>query len=279
MPTVLQMPQAVTKTALPDQTDPAAREREEHEIHLRKEEASYHWKQIKQASVLQSRNSLRIGYHAYAMKEKGLWGMLGYRDEAEAREAAGVGESTWFSTIRLAEQFKGVPEELFTGMRLTNAKALSDLSDEKRSDRTWLKSAADDSLKNFQAKVDLEMNGKTKPSDGKDPEPIQTFKTSMPASQKRVIESGIKSYAVSVGIDPANTGKVLETVFAEHSGSVGLISSITTAVQRVKAAKEVIHSGRSLEEVIEQVEKMLDEVVIDFAAALDQASQRNSEAA
>ena len=65
----------------------------------------------------------------------------------------------------------------------------------------------------------------------------------------------------------------------ECSGGTGLISTITTAVQKVKAAKEVIHSGRSLEEVVEQVEKVLDEVVIDFAAALEQASQRGQEAA
>jgi len=272
-PAVLQMPQP-TKT---EQPDPIEREREEQEIKMRKDEAAFHYKQIKQASVLQSRNSLRIGFHALALKEKNLWGILGFRDESEAREAAQVGESTWFSTIRLAECFKGVPEELFAAMRLTNAKALSDLPDVKRQDRDWLKAAADDSLKEFQAKVDLEMNGKTKDSDSK--EVIRTFKTTMPESQMKSVERGIKEYAVSVGIDPANTGKVLETMVAEHTGGAGLIGTITTAVQRVKAAKEVIHSGRSLEEVVEQVEKMLDEVVIDFAAALEQASQRQSEAA
>ena len=40
------------------------REAEEQEIRSRKEEANFHYKQIKQASVLQSRNSLRIGFHA-----------------------------------------------------------------------------------------------------------------------------------------------------------------------------------------------------------------------
>ena len=138
MPTaaVLQMQQS-TRTERPAQIED--REREEQEIKSRKDEATFHWKQIKQASVLQSRNSLRIGFHAFAMKERNLWGLLGYRDEQEAREAAGVGESTWFSTIRIAESFRGVPEELFTAMRLTNAKALSDLSEEKRADRDWLK--------------------------------------------------------------------------------------------------------------------------------------------
>jgi len=257
--------------------DMASREREEQEIRSRKEEATYHWKQIKQASVLQSRNSLRIGFHAFAMKKSNLWGMLGYRDEQEAREAAGVGESTWFSTIRIAESFRGVPEELFTAMRLTNAKALSDLSEEKRADRDWLKAAADDSLKEFQAKVDLEMNGKTKPSEGK--ETIRTFRTTMPESQMKSVDAGIKQYAVSVGLDPANTGKVLETALVELNGGQTLIGSITAAVQKVKAAKAVIHSGASLEEVVEKLEATLDELVLDFSGALEQASQRGQEAA
>ena len=274
---VLEMPQQATKTDRPVEIDPAQREREEQEIRSRKEEASFHYKQIKQASVLQSRNSLRIGFHAAALKAKNLWGILGFKDEGEAREAAGVGESTWFSTLRLAEQFKDVPEELFTAMRLTNAKALADLPESKRQDRDWLKAAADDSLKDFQKKIDLEMNGKAKDSDSK--EVIRTFKTTMPESQMKKVEADIKTYAVSVGIDPSNTGKVLETAMTELNHGAGLIETITTAVQKVKTAKDVIHSGRSLEEVVEAVEKMLDEVVIDFAAALDQASQRGSEAA
>ena len=253
------------------------REREEAEIKSRKEEALHHFKQIKQASVLQSRNSLRIGYHAFILKEKNLWGILGFRDEQEAREAAGVGESTWFSTIRLAESYRGVPEELFTAMRLTNCKALSDLPEEKRQDRDWLKYAETESLKDFQKRVDEEMNGKAKDSDTK--EVIRTFKTTMPESQMKTVEAGIKSYAVSVGIDPAQTGRVLEAMVAEHTGGAGLIETITTAVQKVKTAKATIHSGVSLEEALEKVEATLDELVLDFAAALEQASQRQSEAA
>lgn len=268
MPEVLEMPRS---------TQQDNREAEEREIRSRKEEAVYHFKQIKQASVLQSRNSLRIGYHAFALKEKNLWGMLGHRDEQEAREAAGVGESTWFATMRIAEAFKGVPEELFVNMKLSNAKALSDLPESKRQDREWLKAAADDSLKDFQAKVDLEMNGKTKESEGR--EPIQSFKTTLPASAKKKVEEGLKHFAESAGLDPANTGKALEVMVAEHTGGAGLIGAITTAVAKIKAAKSMAHSGLSAEEALERVEKTLDEIVLEFAAALDQASQRGSEAA
>ncbi len=271
MPSVLQMPSAEVK-----QSD-SEREAEEEAIRSRKDEAKYHWKHITQASVLQSRNSLRIGYHAAAMKEKGLWGMMGFRDEGEAREAAGVGESTWFSTIRLAESFKGIPEDLFTAMRLTNAKALSDLPEGKRQDREWLRKAAEESIKEFQKLVDVEMNGKAKDSDHK--EHILSFKTTLPESAMKKVEAGLKTYAAATGLDPVNTGKILEVMVSEHTDGASLVGTITTAVQKVKAAKDVIHSGKSLEEVVEAVEKMLDDVVLDFAAALEQASQRGSEAA
>ena len=162
-------------------------------------------------------------------------------------------------------------------MKLSNAKALSDLPESKRQDREWLKAAADDSLKDFQAKVDLEMNGKTKDSEGR--EPIQSFKTTLPASAKKKVEEGLKHFAESAGLDPANTGKALEVMVAEHTGGAGLIGAITTAVAKIKAAKSMAHSGLSAEEALERVEKTLDEIVLEFAAALDQASQRGSEAA
>jgi hypothetical protein len=270
MTQVLEMP-------APEAQQSGSREAEEQEIRSRKEEAQFHWKQISQAAVLQSRNSLRLGFHAYQMKKKGLWGMIGLRDESEAREKAGVSESGWYANIRLAETFDGLPEELFVQMKNANAKVLADLPDAKRLDRDWVGWATTESMKVFQERVDLEMNGKTKASEGR--EPIHSFKTTMPASQKKSVEAGIKQYAVSVGLDPANTGKVLETAMVELNQGAGLIGAITTAVQKVKSAKEVIHSGRSLEEVVEAVEKVLDEVVLDFAAALEQASQRGSEAA
>ena len=65
-----------------------------------------------------------------------------------------------------------------------------------------------------------EMNGKTKDSDSK--EVIRTFKKTMPASQMKAVEQGIKTYAVSIGIDPENTGKVLETAMVELIRAPGL---------------------------------------------------------
>lgn len=262
---------------MPANESASNREAEERDIASRKEEAKHHYEHIVRAAALQSRNSLRIGFHAFALKEKSLWGLLGYRDEHETREAAGVGESTWFSTIRLAEQFRTVPEELFIAMRLTNAKALADLPESKRQDREWLKYAADESLKDFAKRCEEEMNGKAKDSDTK--EPVTAFKATMPVSQKKAVDEGIKTYAATVGIDPANTGKVLEAAMAELNGGETLIGAMTTAVQSLKEAKKIAESGLSAAEALEKVLEINDGIILKFGEALAQASQRNSEAA
>ena len=273
---VLQMPQA-TKTEQPDPIDQSARERDEQEIRLRKEEASFHWKQIKQASILQSRNSLRIGFHAFAIKTKNLWGMLGLKDEREAQEASGVKDSTWYNVIRLAESFNGLPEELFTSMKLANCSELADLPESKRLDREWVGWAADESMRVFADRVAKEMNGKARDSDGR--EHSVSMKLTMPASRRTVIEAGAKKFAERHGMDTADVSKAIEVMVVEQSEGETLIGAITTAVAKIKEAKEFAHSGLSADEALGVLDRVMDEVILDFAHALEQASQRGSEAA
>jgi hypothetical protein len=270
------MPKA-TKTGQPAEIDPAQREREEQEIKARKEEATFHYKQIKQASVLQSRNSLRIGYHAFALKEKSLWGMLGFRDEQEAREAAGVKESTWHNVIRLAESFRGLPEELFTSMKLANCSELADLPEAKRLDREWVGWAADESMRVFSDRVAKEMNGKQRDSATK--EPIITMKMSMPESRRTVIEDGAKKFAEKHGMDTSDVSRVIEVMVVEQSEGKTLIGAIIGAIQSLKRAKDVADSGLSVEEALEKVLEINDAIILEFSEVLSQAEQKNSIAA
>ena len=99
---------------------------ETEEIKRRKAVAKEHFDAIKEAGALHSTTSMRIGYHAYRLKAENLFGVLGFADENEARVAAGVGESTWYANIRLAEQFKDLPEKRFVAMKQANAKALAE---------------------------------------------------------------------------------------------------------------------------------------------------------
>ena len=264
---------------MPANESASNRESEEREIASRKEEAKHHYEHIVRAAALQSRNSLRIGFHAFALKEKKLWGMLGFKDENEARLSAGVKDSTWYNVIRLAEAFRTVPEELFISMKLANASELADLPESKRIDRDWLKWAADEPITAFAKRCDEEMNGKSKTSDTK--EHPSTMKMTMPASRQKVIEAGAKKFAEKHGLDPADTSKALELMVVEQDQVEGvtLIGAITSAVQKIKAAKEKVNSGIAADEALALMEKTLDDLVLDFAAALEAAKSRNSEAA
>jgi hypothetical protein len=233
--------------------------------------AKEHFDAIVSASALTSTNSLRIGYHAYRLKTESLFGVLGFADETEAREAAGVGASTWFANIRLAEAFKDVPEEKFVKMKQANAQALADLPESKRCSSQWLRMAETSKIKDFAAKVDEEMNGKAKPSDSR--EGSTSMKLSMPTSRKRVIEEKVKEFAETHGLDPADTGKALEVMCVEATEGATLIGAVTTALQRVKGAKATIHSGISADEALVKVEAELDGMILDFQAALAQKEE------
>lgn len=241
-----------------------------------KQEAKQHFDAIKKAAVLESTSSLKIGYHAFALKEKNLFGILGYRDEQECRDAAGVSRSGWFSVIKLAESFKGVSEELFCGMLLTNAFALADLPESKRLDETWVKYAASESIKDFAKRIDEEMNGKSRPSDGK--ERTTTMKIDMPASQKTVIEAKVKDFAEAHGMDASNVGAVLEAVIIEATEGETLTGAIAGAVQKLKEIKELCESGLSSDEILAKVILINEEIILSFATALEQAGQADEAA-
>jgi hypothetical protein len=242
-----------------------------------KKEAQAHWDAILAAGPLASSSSLRIGYHAYRLKSKNEFGVLGFESESQAREAANVGPSTWYQCLRLAEAFKDVPEKAFCAMRHANATALADMPESKRTDSVWLRMAETMSLKEFAAKVDEEMQGKARESGGK--ERSTTLKLVMPKSRETVIKEKVQEFATAHGVDAGDTGKVFELMAIETTGTQTLMGAITTAVQRLKRCKEIMASDLSADEALVQVQEELDSMTLEFAAALEQAAGKVQEAA
>jgi hypothetical protein len=244
------------------------------EAKLRKQEALSHWKAIQQSGPLVSANSLRIGYHAAALKRDNLWGLLGYANEKEAQEASGVKQSTFFNVMRIAEAFPGVEENLFCSMKLTNAETLMDLPESKRLTEYWMRRAATDSTDTFQAVVDEEMNGKTKPSAGR--ERVVKFEIKMSSSQKKSINEGLTEYAKSAGCE-GNDAKAIELLVAEHKEGVSLVGTISHAIDRIASIKKFGDSGISASEALEKAYAELDEMVGEFTAALQSLQNLESE--
>jgi hypothetical protein len=236
------------------------------EAELRKKEAKDHWKAIQQSGPLVSTNSLRIGFHAAALKRNGLFGILGYENEKQAQEASGVKQATWFNVVRIADAFPNVEEKLFCAMKLTNAEELMDLPESKRLTEYWMRRAATDSIETFKAVVDEEMNGKEKPSNGR--EHIVTFSAKMPKSRKKAVEAGLLEFAKSVGVE-GDESRALELMVQEHTGGVSLIEAIKHAIDRIAAIKQLGSSGLSAEEVLEKAYAELDGIVSEFRSALE----------
>lgn len=234
------------------------------EAENRKQEAKKHWSIICKAGGLVSVNSLKIGYHAFALKRDNLFGILGFENEKAAWEASGVGDSTWYANIRLAEQFTGVSEDLFVGMKQANARALADLPESKRFTEYWLRRAATDPIELFKKMIYEEMDGLARASDGK--ERTTTFKQSMPASRKKAVEAGIKEYAKEIG--EQDEGRALELMVAEHTGGTSLIGAITSAIDKIAGIKKMADSGLSAAEVLEKTTAELDGIVEVFREAL-----------
>lgn len=242
------------------------------EAENRKKEAKKRFDVIRKSGGLVQVNSLRIGFNAYALKRDNMFGILGFDDEDAARDAAGVGESTWYANIRLAEQFNGVTEELFCAMKQANAKALADLPESKRLTEYWVRMAAQDSIKEFAEKVDKEMEGKARASDGK--EASTSLKVSMPVSRKNVIEMKLKQVAEEMG--EQDQGRALELLLVERTEGVSLIGAMTQAITQIAEIKKLADSGLSAAEVLEKTHAGLDSIVENFRQALESA-QNHSE--
>lgn len=226
---------------------------------------------------MQSKSSLQIGYCAFRLKSENLFGILGFANEDEARNAADVGTSTWYSTISIAEAFAELPEELFISMKLSNAKAAVDLPQSKRLDREWVKKAAEMPIKDFAKLVDEEMNGKARASSGKERSVKMTI--DMPASRKTVIEARAKEFAEAHGMETEDVGKVIESAMVEATGGNTMTGAILHAVGRARKIKELCESGLSADEVLAQVMILNEENILEFASVLDVKADEEADAA
>jgi hypothetical protein len=236
------------------------------EAELRKKEAKDHWKAIQQAGPLVSTNSLRIGFHAAALKRDGLFGILGYENEKQAQEASGTKQATWYNVMRIAEAFPGVAETLFVAQKLTNAEAAMDLPESKRLTEYWMRRAATDSIDAFRKAVDKELDGAEKSSNGR--ERVVSISIKMTKSQKKSVETGLQEFAKAAGCD-GNEAKALELLVQEHVGGVGLIESIHDAITKIGEIKEMKDSSRSIEEIMDAAYVVLDEIIAEFQDALE----------
>lgn len=234
---------------------------------IRKRIAQEHWNIICDSIMLVHTNSLRIGFHANELKRNTLFGILGFRNEAEAQEASGVGRSTWYANIRLAEDFLGVDEQVFCSMKLSNARALADLPQSVRVTDHWVRMASMDSMKEFQRKVDKELDGRAKRSSSR--EVAVSLKIPMPLSRKKVIEDQLE--ALGERMDESDFGRILELLLEEHSQGIGLIEAIKKTLEELLILRRIESSDRPADEALKAIYGALTGIIDTLLAALEAA--------
>jgi hypothetical protein len=238
----------------------------------RKGVAQGHFNIICESVGLVHFNSLRIGFHAYELERQTLFGILGFGTEEECREATGTGRSTWYLTKGLARLFYGVQERLFCAMKVTNAEALADLPQSVRITEQWVRAASLDSLKEFQGKVDRELDGRAKVSDGK--EGSVNLKISMPLSRKQVIEQHLQDIAEEM--DEADLGRVLELILEERSQGLTLVFAIQKALESIAGLKRMEDTQKSADEALEAMQSGLSAIVDILLAALQSVQSESA---
>lgn len=243
------------------------------EAESRKAQAKRHFEIIRRAGGLVSVNSLRIGYHAYALKRDNLFGILGFETERDAQEASGVKDSTWYNVIRIAEAYPGVSEDLFCGMKLSNAQALMDLPESKRLTEYWVRKAGTEPMETFRIQIEEELHGAAKPSDGR--EKSTSYKITLPTSRKNVVVMKLREYGKQIGEE--DESRALEMMVVEHSESISLIGTISAAAQKIAELKELGHGDLSAGEALEKVYEGLDEIIAQFTAALESVQSLDSD--
>lgn len=243
-----------------------------------KAKAKLYFEKIVEGGGMASRGSMMIGFYAYRMKVESLFQVQGFEDENAARIASGVGESTWYANIRLAEQFKDLPEVRFVAMKQANAKQLARLPESKRYDSMWTRQAEVEKIEVFEAKIEVEVNGKASEVDTR--EISTSMKVSMPASRKALIESKAAIYAENHGIDKTDIGKAIEMSLVETTDGGTLTQAIGNTLQRFREVKDVIFSNLSAEEMVTKIDTLADEAILELEDILKhKKEQEHTEAA
>jgi hypothetical protein len=96
------------------------------------------------------KNSMIIGWEGFFIKSRNGFAELGYANEAQYYRSVGMGRSTWFKMIGLAEAFAHLSREEFLSMKIENAAYLSTLSEPMRRSRKLISMATDLTAFDFQ---------------------------------------------------------------------------------------------------------------------------------
>lgn len=202
---------------------------------------------ISEAWVGLVKRSMVIGWDGYFIKRHDGWQRLDYADEKHYRSSKGIGRSTWYKMVGLAEKFPMLTREQFLTMTIENAEQLAAVPLSDRDDTALLAAAATMTANEFEDElVRVAAISQGKPIK----EVYVTIKWRIKQAQREVIERGLKDWQQEHGID--DPGYALELMIAEYHDRLTLVGFMTGEIARLT---QTIAEARSMEE-LEELRKL-----------------------
>jgi hypothetical protein len=197
---------------------------------------------ITESWVALNKRSMLIGWEGYFIKRYNGWERLGYPDEKSYRASKGIGRSTWYMMVDLAERLQMLSKEQFLSMSIENAEELAKAPSTMRADPALLNAAATMQAREFQSEVGkyVSLAENTPPKDRN-----TSVKWSVRQSQREFIESGLEEWQHEHGID--DPGYALELMIAEYHDKPTLVGFMAESIPRLTRAVTEAHSVEELE--------------------------------
>lgn len=174
-----------------------------------------------------SKNSMQLGLELAAIFDEQGWLDLGYASPAEYCASMGLGRSTAYKMVRIANQFDGIdPEKLFA-MSVENAALLAECDQQMRYNDNLLRKAGELSVTDFQ-KLLSQQNETTQKLVNKAPH--------LPVRLPRPTECAIEVWRQEHGI--ANRQTALALIVSEVSERGTLTGFLLEWTKRLGAAKD-----------------------------------------
>jgi hypothetical protein len=199
---------------------------------------------ISEAWIGLVKRSMVIGWDGYFIKRNDGWQRLGYADEKHYRSSKGIGRSTWYKMVGLAEKFPMLNKEQFLAMTIENAEQLAAVPLSARGDAVLVEAASSMTAKDFEGElVRATAIREAKPV----AEVYVTIKWRIKQAQREVIEHGLEDWQQEHGID--DPGYALELMIAEYHDRPTLVGFMTEAIPRLSRAVSEAHSMDELEQL------------------------------
>jgi hypothetical protein len=208
------------------------------------------------ASKALRKASMMIAWEAAFIVRHEGWTTLGYRDEDDMREAAGVARSQWYKLVRIASSYSHLSRDQFLSMTIENAYRLTQAPRVLQFDSRLIEQAGTLNSTEFdRSVVRIQAEAENKPVK----DTTITWQMKLRTGQARAIKRGLKQFCVQHHITDEAYG--LELLVAESCDRITMVGFITECIPRLTGQILEIGDVETLRSVMAQHIRELGELL------------------